>query len=293
MSKFLSGEWLDQAKAIRAEYEGQGGPPPHMMRMNMVITDVPADVSETSIDAHMDTTSGEVKMDLGHLESPDLTVEAVLPQKISGKARIDSHYMAEWPVRADIEIAGELRDQKVSVRGTAGSLPVTAQLRILPLDPDPLHELRVHTTGVDLKSFADAAPRTSLEATFTGRAIGTQSLAGAITAANALPGPVDKDALPVHALRGRITLSAHAIQLDDTHVDLGPAPSSCVVSDIVYVPLETALLSQARQRGLVAVDGLGMLLHQAVPGFERWFGVRPEVTEELRALIVADIEGRR
>ena len=74
MSKFLSGEWLDQAKAIRAEYEGQGGPPPHMMRMNMVITDVPADVSETSIDAHMDTTSGEIFMDLGHVDAPDLTV---------------------------------------------------------------------------------------------------------------------------------------------------------------------------------------------------------------------------
>lgn len=76
-------------------------------------------------------------------------------------------------------------------------------------------------------------------------------------------------------------------------VDLARAPSSCVVSDIVYVPLETPLLAAARRRGLVAVDGLGMLLHQAVPGFERWFGVRPEVTEELRAVIVADIEGRR
>ena len=76
-------------------------------------------------------------------------------------------------------------------------------------------------------------------------------------------------------------------------VDLGRAPPTCVVSDIVYVPLETALLAAARRRGLVAVDGLGMLLHQAVPGFERWFGVRPEVTDELRAVIVADIEGRR
>jgi shikimate dehydrogenase len=51
------------------------------------------------------------------------------------------------------------------------------------------------------------------------------------------------------------------------------------------------LLAAARQRGLAAVDGLGMLLHQAVPGFERWFGVTPEVTDELRAIIVADIEG--
>ena len=65
---------------------------------------------------------------------------------------------------------------------------------------------------------------------------------------------------------------------------------ACVVADLVYVPLVTPLLAAARARGLPAVDGLGMLLHQAVPGFERWFGVRPEVTEELRALLVADIE---
>lgn len=62
-----------------------------------------------------------------------------------------------------------------------------------------------------------------------------------------------------------------------------------VVCDIVYVPLETAFLSAARAAGLPTVDGLGMLLHQAVPGFERWFGVRPEVTDELHAAITADI----
>jgi shikimate dehydrogenase len=67
-------------------------------------------------------------------------------------------------------------------------------------------------------------------------------------------------------------------------------PRHAIVTDIVYVPLETPLLSAARQCGLRTVDGLGMLLHQAVPGFERWFGTRPEVTEELRAMIVADME---
>jgi shikimate dehydrogenase len=53
--------------------------------------------------------------------------------------------------------------------------------------------------------------------------------------------------------------------------------------------LETPLLKAARLRGLKTVDGLGMLLHQAVPGFERWFGRRPEVTEELREMIIADM----
>jgi shikimate dehydrogenase len=74
-------------------------------------------------------------------------------------------------------------------------------------------------------------------------------------------------------------------------LDLEVAPADAVVADIVYVPLKTPLLAAAEARGMRIVDGLGMLLHQAAPGFERWFGVAPEVTPELRALIVADIEG--
>lgn len=62
-----------------------------------------------------------------------------------------------------------------------------------------------------------------------------------------------------------------------------------VVFDIVYSPLETPLLGEARAKGLDTVDGLDMLLHQAVPAFELWFGVRPEVDAGLRALLVADI----
>jgi shikimate dehydrogenase len=66
-------------------------------------------------------------------------------------------------------------------------------------------------------------------------------------------------------------------------------PSHALVADLVYVPLETPLLAAARARGLQTADGLGMLLHQAVRGFELWFGQRPEVTAELRALVEADL----
>jgi shikimate dehydrogenase len=72
-------------------------------------------------------------------------------------------------------------------------------------------------------------------------------------------------------------------------IDLRPLPADAVVADLVYVPLETALLAAARARGLRTADGLGMLLHQAVRGFELWFGQRPQVTPELRALIEADL----
>jgi shikimate dehydrogenase len=70
-------------------------------------------------------------------------------------------------------------------------------------------------------------------------------------------------------------------------------PASLVVSDLVYAPLETGLLKLARARGLRTADGLGMLLHQAVRGFERWFGVKPEVTAELRALVEADLLNKK
>ncbi|MCV0427099.1 MAG: shikimate dehydrogenase [Roseibium sp.] len=72
-------------------------------------------------------------------------------------------------------------------------------------------------------------------------------------------------------------------------IDLAPLPTTALVTDIVYVPLETDLLKNAAARGNPTVDGLGMLLHQAVPGFERWFGVRPEVDDTLRALILEDL----
>jgi shikimate dehydrogenase len=72
-------------------------------------------------------------------------------------------------------------------------------------------------------------------------------------------------------------------------LDIEKLSTESVVADLVYVPLETPLLAAARARGHKTADGLGMLLHQAVRGFELWFGRRPEVTPELRALVEADL----
>ncbi len=72
-------------------------------------------------------------------------------------------------------------------------------------------------------------------------------------------------------------------------LDVDLLSQHAVVADIVYVPLETPLLAAARARGLRSADGLGMLLHQAVRGFELWFGERPQVSQELRALVEADL----
>ena len=76
-------------------------------------------------------------------------------------------------------------------------------------------------------------------------------------------------------------------------IDLQGLPASAVVADLVYVPLQTPLLTAAHERGLRVADGLGMLLHQAVRGFSLWFGVRPDVTAELRTLVEADLRRQR
>ena len=78
---------------------------------------------------------------------------------------------------------------------------------------------------------------------------------------------------------------------DQLRIDISNLKADAIVADLVYVPLETSLIRDARRLGHRTVGGLGMLLHQAAPGFERWFGIRPSVTPELRRLVEADIRG--
>ena len=83
------------------------------------------------------------------------------------------------------------------------------------------------------------------------------------------------------------TSSLGMVDHSELRVPLDGLQKGTVVTDLVYNPLRTRLLDEAEQMGCVTVDGLGMLLHQGVPGFERWFGPRPEVTDELRAAVLA------
>lgn len=76
---------------------------------------------------------------------------------------------------------------------------------------------------------------------------------------------------------------------DGDFLDFDRVENDAVFADLVYVPLETVFIRKARACGLQVAGGLGMLLHQAVPGFERWFGVKPEVTAELYDLIARDV----
>jgi shikimate dehydrogenase len=95
-------------------------------------------------------------------------------------------------------------------------------------------------------------------------------------------------ALPDHALLVNTTSLGMAGH-DPLQIDLDSAADGLTVADIVYVPLETPLLAAARARRIRCVDGLGMLLYQAVPGFRTWFGVDPTVDDPLRRFVAADL----
>jgi shikimate dehydrogenase len=126
-----------------------------------------------------------------------------------------------------------------------------------------------------------------------------------VTVANRSPEAAEKLARefrPVRVLQwearadglGEYALLVNATPLSMPHqpvleMPLAGADPALSVMDLVYVPLETPLLTEARARGLRAVDGLGMLLHQARPGFAEWFGVDPEVDDELRRFVLADL----
>lgn len=105
--------------------------------------------------------------------------------------------------------------------------------------------------------------------------------------------PATWDHLPALLESARLLTNATSLGMHDQpplEIDISTMADDAVVSDIVYVPLTTPLLAAAKARGLATSNGLDMLLHQAVRGFELWFGKRPDVTQELYDLLAADIE---
>jgi len=104
--------------------------------------------------------------------------------------------------------------------------------------------------------------------------------------------PAPLDAFAALAPRAGLLVNTTAAGMHGNpplELPLARLPEAALVTDIVYAPLETPLLAAAKAHRLRTVDGLGMLLHQAVPGFEAWFGVRPEVTPALRAAVEATL----
>jgi putative sterol carrier protein len=121
---FLSDEWMDAAKAIREEYKGKGAPVAHVVRMNQIITDVP--FGEGTVNAHMDTSSGEMEMDTGHIDNPDVTV--TLDYATAKAIFVDGNPQAGMQafMSGKIKVAGDMTKLMAMQSGAAD--PVAAEL---------------------------------------------------------------------------------------------------------------------------------------------------------------------
>ncbi len=121
---FLSDEWMDAAKAIREEYKGKGAPAAHVVKMNQVITDVP--FGEGTIEAHMDSSSGEMEMDTGHIEGADVTV--TLDYATAKAIFVDGNPQAGMQafMSGKIKVAGDMTKLMAMQSGAAD--PVSAEL---------------------------------------------------------------------------------------------------------------------------------------------------------------------
>jgi shikimate dehydrogenase len=105
--------------------------------------------------------------------------------------------------------------------------------------------------------------------------------------------PMAWDAIPAAMKTAELLVNTTSLGMKgqpDLVIDVAGLPAEAVVADLVYVPLRTPLLAASQARGLRTADGLGMLLHQAVRGFELWFGQKPQVTAKLRAIVEADLQ---
>ena len=128
---FLSDEWLNEARTIRAEYEGKTAPIPHVVRMNLVVTAVP--FSDEDILAHMDTTSGELVLDTGHIENQDLkvvvdydTAKAIL---IEGNPQAGMQAFMAGKIRVEGDMAKLMALQAAPAAADAATAEMAARLR--------------------------------------------------------------------------------------------------------------------------------------------------------------------
>ncbi len=163
-----------------------------------------------------------------------------------------------------------------------------ANLRAHAVDPGAGPALLLGAGGA-ARAIAAALLAEGVHVTVTNRDPGrAAALADALPGLRHVPWAMRSAALADHALLVNTTPAGmdHAPALA---IDLAAAPDAMAVADIVYVPLATPLLRAAQARGLRGVGGLGMLLHQAVPGFAAWYGVTPVVDDEITALLAADL----
>ena len=175
------------------------------------------------------------------------------------------------------------------IHGTnTDGLGFLANLRAHDVDPAAGPALLLGAGGA-ARAIAAALLDEGADVTVTNRTPGrAEALAEHLPRLRVIPWERRADALAEQALLVNTTSLGMAGQ-DPLDMPLDRAPAGLAVSDIVYAPRRTGLLLTAEARGLRPVEGLGMLLHQAVPGFTAWFGATPEVDRETYDLVAADL----
>ncbi len=222
-------------------------------------------------------------------------VNVTLPHKEAALAVCDEHDEAAARAGAANTLTFT-EDGRIFGSNTDGE-GFLANLRAAGVDPASGPALLLGAGG-STRAIAASLLRLGVSVSITNRTSSrADALADRLPGLSTVPWAAREDALADHALLVNTTSigmgGGNATDTEDgtpgSPIGLDRAPAGLVVHDIVYVPLETRLLADARARGLRAVDGLGMLLFQACPGFAAWFGVEPEVDRTLRDRIAADI----
>ena len=127
MAQFLTDEWLEQATAIREEYRGKAGAPPHVVKMNLNIKECPDGVGSGGVmEAHMDSTGGEMEMDTGHIDDPQLTV--TLPYDIAKAILVEGNPQAGMQafMSGQIQVTGDMT--KLMAMQSGAIDPVQAEI---------------------------------------------------------------------------------------------------------------------------------------------------------------------
>jgi translocation and assembly module TamB len=206
--------------------------PVHLARLELGTVTVESraePITLHEIDASYDGDALSHHLVLRRLTSPwgslqgELQLGAQAPLALSATLKLVSPVIDGWPIAAEVGLSGELRRIRAQITGSAGRLPVHAELTLAPFDPDPVPAIAARVEGLDINTLLAAAPTTAIDAELKGAARGTDSVSGTFTAVNAQAGTLDQRRLPLRTLTAHATLTRAAVVLEQAQVSLGSA----------------------------------------------------------------------